>query len=314
MNVTYFKYALEVEKTASITQAANNLYMGQPNLTKAIKKLEASVGFAIFKRTQHGVFPTKKGTEFLNYARNIISLIDKMEELYSQNNTNIVNFNICVPRASYIAYTFSLFINELVKQKELNVDFKETGSTEIINNVASGEYNLGIIRYSNRHEKYFQSIMADKSLQRKQLWEFEYLVLMSEDNPLAKSKEIHIEDLELFTEITHGDVSVPSENHSFINRSESAGKNQSRIYIYERGSQFNLLKGVPTTYMWVSPLPDEILNEYKLVQRKCVNIDDMCMCKDILIHRTDYKLSKTEKVFFDYLNQTITELSSKTFK
>ena len=43
MNVTYFKYALEVEKTASITQAANNLYMGQPNLTKAIKKLEASV-------------------------------------------------------------------------------------------------------------------------------------------------------------------------------------------------------------------------------------------------------------------------------
>ena len=72
MNVTYFKYALEVEKTASITQAANNLYMGQPNLTKAIKKLEASVGFAIFKRTQHGVYPTKKGFHFVN-KRNDVS-------------------------------------------------------------------------------------------------------------------------------------------------------------------------------------------------------------------------------------------------
>lgn len=311
MNVTYFKYALEVEKTASITQAANNLYMGQPNLTKAIKKLEASVGFAIFKRTQHGVYPTKKGAEFLSYARNIISLIDEMEALYSQNNANMVNFNICVPRASYITYTFSKFINELVKKKELNVDFRETGSTEIINNVASGEYNLGIIRYSNRHEKYFKSIMADKSLQRKQLWEFEYLVLMSEENPLAKSKEIRLEDLELFTEITHGDFSVPSVNHTQLYKNDAQPKNQSRIYIYERGSQFDLLNGVPTTYMWVSPLPAEILKEHKLVQRRCVNIGDMC--KDILIHRTDYKLSKTEKSFFDCLNQTIEELSAETY-
>lgn len=313
MNVTYFKYALEVEKTASITQAANNLYMGQPNLTKAIKKLEASVGFAIFKRTQHGVYPTKKGTEFLNYARNIISLIDEMESVYSQNNANKVNFNICVPRASYITYTFSRFINELVKKKDLNVDFRETSSTEVINNVASGEYNLGILRYSTRHEKHFKSMMADKSLQRKQLWEFEYLLLMSENNPMAKSSEVRTEDLALFTEITHGDVSIPSLNHpKLINKEDSQPKNQSRIYIYERGSQFDLLNGVPTTYMWVSPLPEKILREHKLVQRRCVDVGDIC--KDVLIHKNDYKLTRTERTFFDYLNQTISELSAQTFK
>ena len=63
--------------------------------------------------------------------------------------------------------------------------------------------------------------------------------------------------------------------------------------------------------MWVSPLPAEILKEHKLVQRRCVNVGDMC--KDILIHRTDYKLSKTEKSFFDCLNQTIEELSAETY-
>ena len=38
MNLTHLRYALEVERTRSITKAAQNLYMGQPNLSKAIKE------------------------------------------------------------------------------------------------------------------------------------------------------------------------------------------------------------------------------------------------------------------------------------
>ena len=49
MNTLYFNYALEVEKTASITQAADNLFMTQPTLSKAIKDLENSLGFSIFR-------------------------------------------------------------------------------------------------------------------------------------------------------------------------------------------------------------------------------------------------------------------------
>ena len=52
MNTLYFKYAVEVERTGSITQAADNLYMGQPNLSKAIKELEDTFGITIFKGHQ----------------------------------------------------------------------------------------------------------------------------------------------------------------------------------------------------------------------------------------------------------------------
>ena len=61
MNLTHLKYAVEVEKTGSITRAADNLFMGQPNLSKAIKELEQQVGIAIFRRTSRGVAPTRKG-------------------------------------------------------------------------------------------------------------------------------------------------------------------------------------------------------------------------------------------------------------
>lgn len=51
MNLQHLKYVVEVEKTGSITQAAQNLYMGQPNLSKAIRELEKNLGIVLFKRT-----------------------------------------------------------------------------------------------------------------------------------------------------------------------------------------------------------------------------------------------------------------------
>ena len=65
MNTLHLKYALEIEKTGSISQAAQNLFMAQPNLSKAIKDLENELGYVIFKRTSSGVIATEKGAEFL---------------------------------------------------------------------------------------------------------------------------------------------------------------------------------------------------------------------------------------------------------
>ena len=48
MNTQYCRYALEVEKTGSITQAASNLFMSQPTLSKAIKDMEETVVMGIF--------------------------------------------------------------------------------------------------------------------------------------------------------------------------------------------------------------------------------------------------------------------------
>ena len=41
MNLQQLRYVAEVERTGSISRAAKNLYMGQPNLSKAIKELAA---------------------------------------------------------------------------------------------------------------------------------------------------------------------------------------------------------------------------------------------------------------------------------
>ena len=65
MNTLHLKYAVEVERTGSISRAAENLFMGQPNLSKAIRELEETTGITIFKRTSKGVLPTPKLKAFL---------------------------------------------------------------------------------------------------------------------------------------------------------------------------------------------------------------------------------------------------------
>ena len=40
MNILHLKYAVEIAKTGSLNKAAENLYMGQPNLSRAIRELE----------------------------------------------------------------------------------------------------------------------------------------------------------------------------------------------------------------------------------------------------------------------------------
>jgi molybdenum-dependent DNA-binding transcriptional regulator ModE len=82
MNIIHLRYAVEIAKTKSISKAAENLYMGQPNLSRAIRELEEGLGIIIFNRTSKGISITPDGEEFLQYAKRILSQLDEMEELY----------------------------------------------------------------------------------------------------------------------------------------------------------------------------------------------------------------------------------------
>ena len=69
MNILHLRYACEIEKTKSISKAAENLFMSQPNLSRAVKDLESSLNIQIFERTSKGMKVTVKGEEFLYYAK-----------------------------------------------------------------------------------------------------------------------------------------------------------------------------------------------------------------------------------------------------
>ena len=297
MNTVLLQYAVEVEKTGSITQAAANLYMDQPNLSKAIKTLEEGLGAPIFKRTSKGVVPTARGRIFLEHARNVLIQIDEMEHLYKTGDGSGVEFSLSMPRASYISTAFSGFIKEMGAESMMNVWLRETNSTDTIRDVETGEYNLGIIRYPVTSEKYYARETAAKGLIMESVFEYSLRILMSNAHPLADKSVIEAEDLMNYIEIVHGDA-VSSKNDD-IGGGMKYPKSPKRIYVYERGSQFQLLCDNQMTYMWVSPMPEELLKQYQLVEKQCVKKKRF---RDSVICRKGYSLTGWDKKFLEQLS------------
>jgi len=300
LNLQHLRYIVEVEKIGSITKAAAALFMGQPNLSKAIKEIENEMGIVIFKRSARGVVPTVKGAEFLEYAKAVLVQIEKMEKLYKTVSTETVSFNISIPRASYITYVFTQFLNKLDSTKRLDLRLKETNSMEAINNIIECEYNLGIIRYDDLYEEYFISLLNEKKIKYRVLCEFQYMILVSKNHPLAHNDNISTDELSIYTEIVHGDNSVPYLSDSYVNNHNT---DKNRIYVCERGSQFDILTSVDNTYMWVSPLPEQILKRYDLIQIPCH--DELTKIKDVFIYPQNYKFTEYDAMFLDELENTI---------
>lgn len=307
MNILHLKYAVEVERTGSITQAAENLYMGQPNLSKAIKELEAGIGTPIFKRTSKGVIPTVRGAEFLAMAKKVLAQIEHMEAIFVPGTRERQRLSISIPRASYLSHAFTDFVKLMDEEKEIDLDYKETNSTQAIQNILQEESTLAVIRYPIEHEKYFKNLLSFKSLSSETLLEFEYLVVMSKQHPLADAAQIKFEDLADYTEITHGDLEKPHSSASENPKTEEVPYIKRRIFVYERGSQFELLSNVPTTYMWVSAIPREMLERYGLVQRKCEVRHNRY--RDVLIYKKGYKFNAPERLFLDELKRVRDEVA-----
>ena len=195
MNTLHFKYAVEIEKTRSITQAAENLYMAQPNLSKAIKELENSLGITIFRRTSKGVIPTDQGMKFLTCAKQILMQIDNMEAIASPDKPKERKMRISVPRAGYISKALSEFIAASDASDDMEVYFCETNSLRTIENVRDNGYNFGIIRFNAAHEKYFMDFLAEKNLECQLLWEYQALAVMSAEHPAAEKEELTYAEL-----------------------------------------------------------------------------------------------------------------------
>ncbi len=299
MNLVHLKYAVEVEKTRSINKAAENLFMGQPNLSRAIKELEESLGIIIFFRTSKGIVPTPEGEEFLAHARAILQEVAKVENIYKNAKEETQTFSISVPRSSYISSAFVEFVKTLDHSRPMELYYKEVNAMLAINNIVQGNYNLGIVRYQPAFENHFSLMLKEKGLQFRELNVYDSLLCMSKNSPLAKKDSIVLNDLVDYVEIAHGDPYIPSMPMMEVKKAEFLEEVDKRIFVYERASQADLLNQLPNTYMWVSPTPKYFLDVFGLMFKKVDDGDKRY--KDVLIFKKDYTLSELDKKFLEVL-------------
>ena len=294
MNILHMKYAVEVARLGSLNKAAETLMIAQPNISRSIKELEADLGITIFQRSAKGMVLTPDGEEFMDYARDILHRIDKIEQSYRDGSHKKRKFSISVPRACYISAAMAEF-SKNIGDTPVEIYYKETNSKKTIKKLLENEYKLGIIRYSDNYDKYYKDMLEEKGLSYELVAEFSYVLIMSRDNPLAEKETITYEDLSDYIEIAHADPYVPTLSMSKVFREELLDKVDQRIFVFERASQFDLLSENPRTFMWMSSASQKMLDRYGLVKRVCEG--NKKVYKDVLVYHKGYKLSKLDRQF-----------------
>ena len=306
MNLMHMKYAVVVAETQSINKAADQLYVGQSALSRAIKELESGLGVVLFRRSAKGMFLTPDGELFVRNARKVLAQVDAMENLFSAGKSRKKQFSVSVPRASYVAKAFAAFAGSLDRSVEADIYYRETNALRAIRNILQEDYRLGVIRYAESYDKYYKALMEDKGLCWEVIARFRYVLLMNEKNPLAKKPKITYADLHDHTEIAHADPYVPSLPAAEVKKDELPEDFPRRIFVFERASQFELLTTNTDAFMWVSPVPQETLARFGLVQRACADMQREYT--DLLICRKEYRFTDLDNRFIEQLKATKREI------
>ena len=270
MNTLHLAYAVEVERCGSITQAAENLYMAQPNLSKAIKELEESMGFPIFSRTSRGVVPTARGKEFLVYARAILSQVQKMESLSDRHGRMDQPLHLILPPDGFAAACADRLLREWKEGPLPALYLREDAGPRALDALADGQAQLGVLRIDPQRKQPFSDSLRRMGLACRFYPPCDAVAMFSARHPLAVADSIAKETLAAFPQV---------ENPAL---SPSGGAQEgARIRIEGYLRLLTCLSFMPTAYAWSVPEPDDLLDRFGLVQRPCA--DSGIRRQDVLV-------------------------------
>ena len=298
MNLLHFKYALEVAREESFSKAAEKLYTGQPNLSRAIKGLEGDIGIKIFKRTSRGIIPTPEGREFLSRAEKIMNDLYEIEKRFNTEHSGCRRFSMCAPRTEYIATAFRSFTKNMDLLRPMEISYSETDFLSGINKVVSGECGFGIIRYKADFDKYCKELFEEKKLKFELVYEFSPVILMSMDSSLADKATVSEEELKNLIEIMGGEAAASALNQK-SEKQESSEAVRKRIVMSERAGRLEFLSECANAFMQSAPISEETLQRYGLVAKS--SDTESILCRDVLISKRDYTFSTLDNLFINEL-------------
>lgn len=292
MNTQHLKYAIEVGKTGSITQAAENLYIGQPSLSKALKELEESLGIVIFKRTSKGAVPTAQGERFLVYAREVLRQVENMESLAKAEHLTAQRFRVSIPRADYADDAVKDFLSQMKQDSEMDVRIRRCSAIRAIQQVADGASELAVIRYPARYERYFLDYIAEKKLRMDSVREGLLPLMMAKDHPLAEAAEIRLEDLAKYPMVIYEDESVP-----YLSWEDSDEMRSRRVIsVTDETALSMVLKAVPEAVALCCEAGEPGRERYDCCVRE---VDCLGHVRDALIYPQDYAFRPQDRRFID---------------
>lgn len=146
MNSRQLQYAIVLSQVLSFSQAADQLNMSQPALSKQILNLEAELGVKLFDRSASPLTLTPAGSHFIQEARDLLYKEDQLlrsMDRFKSGESGQLTIGITPFRSSYL-------IPDIVKKIRdrfpgIQVKLHEAGSDILRKEAAEGKYDFAVV-------------------------------------------------------------------------------------------------------------------------------------------------------------------------
>lgn len=241
MTLQQLKYVITISKSGSMHTAADELFITQPNLSKAIKDLELEMGITIFNRTNKGVLLTDDGTKFLSYARQVVEQANLLEDIYKNKESIKRIFAISSQHYGFVVNAFVKLVETLGKDT-YEFSLRECKTYDVINDVKDGRSELGVIYFSRFNSEIMKKVISSNGLSYEFLFEAKPHVLLSKNHPLVNKERLTLDDLDAYPRLSYDQ----GLNNSFYYSEEPhALESVSKaIVVSDRATLFNILIGL----------------------------------------------------------------------
>ena len=187
MEIRILRYFLAIAREENMTRAAERLHISQPSLSKEIKKLEEELGHELFIRTNKNMILNDEGMLLRKRAEDILAMVDKTAEEFSQLD-NIIGGEIRIGCAeSYLIKYLARSIKTFKEQYPGFIFHIFSGDTEpVAERLDRGILDLAVIVEPPNLSKYNYLSIPESD---------KWGLVMLHDSPLAEKEYVTFDDL-----------------------------------------------------------------------------------------------------------------------
>ena len=145
-NLSQYKIFYEVAKAGNISKAAKELYISQPAISKAISKLEDSLGLSLFTRSSRGVQLTSEGEILFEHTREAFDALDRGEqELKRMQEFDIGHLRIGVSN-TLCKYILLPYLKTFIDQyPHMKVTIESQATAQTLARLEQQKIDLGLV-------------------------------------------------------------------------------------------------------------------------------------------------------------------------
>ena len=289
MELRQLEYFQMASRLRNITRAAERLRVSQPNITVAIKKLEAELGIQLFDRSQKQLSLTPEGAVFLNRIelalRNIQDAVLEVND-YKQLQKGTIKIGIPPMMGAYLFP--KIFSSFQKRYSHLEIFLHEEASMSIREQLERDELDFGIIIISG----------ASQSLQLLPMTRSQIVCCVPETSPLARKKSISLQD------VTDSSMVMLKEGsflrQLILGKLEEAG---AKPNIVLESNQVGTLKGLVASGVGLAFLLDMVAEGTPGV--KAIPLSEPMYVDVGLAWKKDRYISKAAQSFIDFCKEIL---------